>query len=155
MVCWEASPRFVSWASEDLVIQREEREREREMITPWTWTVILVMFVSSSKSADSLCATLSFCSRGISFSLRNSAISLSSSRSLGLRYRHTVSHLRHDTTSSSSSFDLLSFSAALLCPGTLGLFYWFIVLLMIWSTAFPTTNPPVSQPAKHRHVCII
>lgn len=83
----------------------EERERGgEEMITTWNWKVgntpallWLCVCVCVSKHGRLLCVTLSFFSRGISFSLRNSAISLSSSRSLSFGYSHTVSHLNtHD-----------------------------------------------------------
>ncbi len=80
-VCWAAALGFVSWPLEDLVRQREEKRDDHT--TELKATIFLLLTVCFSRV--SLCLTLSFFSRGISFSLRNSAISLSSSRSLNVQ----------------------------------------------------------------------
>lgn len=64
---------------------RRERGREKDDHTLEVPSACALFFF---KHGYSLCVTLSFFSRGISFSLRNSAISLSSSRSLSLTHSH-------------------------------------------------------------------
>lgn len=73
---WDLSLRL--WS----ILSWEERERWSHLVSRHAERYYLSQERELFLTSHSLCVTLSFCSRGISFSRRNSAISLSSSCSL-------------------------------------------------------------------------